>query len=60
MPSRLYHDLNLVAVHPRLKKPGSRSTVDEHLPPEALAYKMQDPQWCLKQAEDGRARLSCG
>jgi len=21
------------------------------MPPEALAYKMQDPQWCLKQAE---------
>ena len=41
----------LVAVHPRLKKSGLKSTVDEHLPPEALAYKMQDPQWCLKQAE---------
>jgi len=48
---KLYYDLNMVAIHPRLKKPGSRSTVDEHLPPEALAYKMQDPQWCLKQAE---------
>lgn len=48
---KIYQDLNLVAVHPRLKKPGSKSTVDEHLPPEALAYKMQDPQWCLKQAE---------
>jgi len=48
---KLYHDLNLVAVHPRLKKPGLKSTVDEHLPPEALAYKMQDPQWCLKQAK---------
>ena len=21
------------------------------MPPEALAYKMQDPQWCLKQAK---------
>jgi transposase len=48
---KLYHDLNLVAVHPRLRKPGMKSTVDEHLPPEALAYKMQDPQWCLKQAK---------
>ena len=47
----LYNDLKLVAVHPRLKRPGNRSTVDEHMPPEALAYKMQDPQWCLKQAE---------
>jgi transposase len=48
---RLYHDLRLVASHPRLKQAGQRSTVDEHMPPEALAYKMQDPQWCLKQAE---------
>ena len=47
----LYHDLKLVATHPRLTRPGQRSTVDEHMPPEALAYKMQDPQWCLKQAE---------
>lgn len=48
---KLYHDIKLVATHPRLKRPGQRSTVDEHMPPEALAYKMQDPQWCLKQAE---------
>jgi hypothetical protein len=48
---RLYSKLKLVAVHPRLHRPGQRSTVDEHMPPEALAYKMQDPQWCLKQAE---------
>jgi hypothetical protein len=48
---KIYHDLNLVAIHPRKKKPGLKSTVDEHLPPEALAYKMQDPQWCLRQAE---------
>jgi len=26
--------------------------MDDHLPPEALAYKMQDPQWCLKQAQE--------
>lgn len=48
---KLYHDLGLVAVHPRLRKPGDRSTVEDHLPPEAVAYRMRDPQWCLKQAE---------
>ena len=42
----------MVALHPRLFKPGQRSTIDDHLPPNALAYKMQDPQWCLKQAEE--------
>lgn len=46
----IFHDHQLVAVHPRLRQPGDRSTVDEHLPPEAIAYKMRDPQWCLKQA----------
>jgi len=48
---QLYQDLKLVATHRRLNRAGQRSTVDEHMPPEALAYKMQDPQWCLKQAE---------
>jgi len=49
---KLYHDLKLVAVHPRLKAPGLRSTVDEHMPPEAIAFKLQDPQWCLRQAAE--------
>ena len=48
---RIYRDHELVATHPRLFKPGSRSTIDDHMPPEALAYKMRDPQWCLKQAQ---------
>lgn len=48
---QIFHQLELVAVHPRLLSPGKRSTIDEHYPPEAIAYKMQDPQWCLKQAE---------
>lgn len=48
---KLFLDLALVAIHPRLSHPGDRSTIDEHMPPEALTYKMQDPQWCLKQAE---------
>ena len=54
---KLFHNLELVAMHPRLQRPGMRSTVDDHLPPEALAYKMQDPQWCLKQA--GRIGPGC-
>jgi len=47
---RIYLDHELKAIHPKQQHPGERSTLDEHLPPEALAYKMQDPQWCLKQA----------
>jgi transposase len=48
---KIFYNLELVAVHPRLRRPGTRSTVREHLPPEAVAYLMRDPQWCLKEAE---------
>jgi len=47
---RIYKDHELVAVHPRLMKHGSRSSLNEHLPPNALAYCMRDSQWCLEQA----------
>lgn len=49
---RIYHQHVLCATHPRLKHPGQRSTLDEHLPPEHIAFKMRDPQWCLAQAEE--------
>ena len=49
---RVFRDHELVAVHGRRFKPGS-STLDEHLPPEALAYKMQGPQ-CVPDAGPGR------
>ena len=48
---RLFREQEMVAIHPRLFRPGQRSTLPEHLPPEALAYSMQDPQWCLRQAQ---------
>jgi transposase len=48
---RLYQDHTLITAHPRLFKPGERHTLDEHLPPNALAYSMQDSQWCLEQAK---------
>ena len=48
---RIYQNHNMVAVHPRKNTPGARATVTEHLPPEARAFLMRDPQWCLKQAQ---------
>jgi len=48
---RIYLGHELVAIHPRLFKPGNRSTVHDHLPPDAQAYFMRDPQWCLAQAK---------
>ncbi len=48
---KLYRDLELVATHPRLREAGAQSTIDDHLPPQARAYKQHDSQWCLEQAE---------
>ena len=47
---RVFREQQLVAVHSRGNRPGARSTVTDHLPPEARAYLMLDPQWCLKQS----------
>jgi len=47
---RIYRDHEMVAVHPRLFRPGDRSTQDDHLPPRAIAWKMHNPQWCLEQS----------
>ena len=35
---RLYRDHELVATHPHQQRPGARATVDDHMPPNALAY----------------------
>lgn len=47
----IYKDHHLVATHPRRFKPGQKSTNNDHYPPEAQAYMMRDPQWCLAQAD---------
>ncbi|MBX3671300.1 MAG: hypothetical protein KF778_23125 [Rhodocyclaceae bacterium] len=47
---RAYHEHELVATHRRCTRPGERSTVEDHLPPQAQAYFLRDPQWCLAQA----------
>lgn len=48
---KLYREHELIAVHPRQRIPGARHTLTEHLPPEAIAYRLRDPQWCLTQAQ---------
>lgn len=47
---KIFKDHELLAIHPRLTKPGGKSTIQDHQPPEAVAYLMHDPQWCLEQA----------
>ena len=54
---QIFYDNELVAIHSRLSRPGSKATVQEHQPPEAQAYIMHDPQWCLAQAE--KVGLAC-
>jgi hypothetical protein len=46
----LYQDHQLVAAHPRATLPGQRRTVRDHLPPEALAWTLAEPQHCLTVA----------
>ena len=46
---QVYEGHEMVATHPRLGA-GERSTVDDHLPPEALAYKRRNPDWCRERA----------
>lgn len=47
---QLYAEHLLVASHPRLTRAGERSTVEDHLPPEARAFRRQDPLWCREEA----------
>ncbi len=47
----LHRDHEQVASHPRQTRPDARSTVADHLPPAALAWSLQDTQWCLREAE---------
>lgn len=49
--AQAFHAHQLVATHPRLHQAGQRSTLPDHLPPEAVAYLQQDGCWCLAQAE---------
>lgn len=48
---KLYREHELVAAHARQPHPGSRSTVTDHLSPEAQAWQMQGVEWCLREAE---------
>lgn len=48
---QLFHQHELVATHPRLRKAGTRSTVRDHQPPAAQAWLEHDPQRCLSQAK---------
>ena len=48
---RLFLAHLLVATHPRALAPGQRSTLPDHLPLQALAWSLADPQHCRAAAE---------
>lgn len=47
---QIYREQERVATHVRTSS-NRRSTVRDHLPPEALAWSMADPQHCLRESE---------
>lgn len=47
----VFQEHQLVATHPRATVAGQRATLADHLPPEALAWSLADPQHCLTAAE---------
>ena len=47
----VYREHEQVAAHPRHTRAGHRETLPDHMPPEALAWRLQDTQWCLRTAE---------
>lgn len=46
----LYHEHELVATHVRASRPGTRSTVEAHLPEAHRAWRMATPEYCRAQA----------
>ncbi|CAD6561126.1 hypothetical protein LMG28727_07349 [Paraburkholderia kirstenboschensis] len=54
---QLFHQHELIATHPRLRKAGERHTVRDHQPPAAQAWLEHDRQWCLARAKE--IGLSC-
>jgi transposase len=49
---QIFHRHELVASHPRCRRPGDSSTVTDHLPPESQAFLRMTPVWCCEQAEE--------
>jgi len=47
----VYREHECVATHVRAARRGSARTLPDHMPPEALAWRLQDTQWCLREAE---------
>ena len=49
---QIFHHHELLASHPRCRRPGESSTVCDHLPPEAQAFLRMTPPWCREKADE--------
>ncbi len=47
----LYHDWERIATHP-WGRPGTRRTIDDHYPPDKLAFLMATPTYCRRRAKE--------
>lgn len=47
----VFHDYERVASH-RWGRPGTRRTIDDHYPPDKLAYLMATPRYCQRRAKE--------
>ena len=47
----IYQNYRQIALHARSRKPGTRSSVRDHLPPHAQAFFAHDREWCVQQAQ---------
>ena len=48
----ILHEEQVVASHILATKPGTRRTVQDHMPEPYRAWKMRAPQWCISQAQE--------
>ena len=48
----IFQDHQQVAMHCKAKRKGEWVTVNEHLPPEKVAYLMHTPTWCYNKAKE--------
>jgi hypothetical protein len=49
---QLFHEHELAATHVRSTRPGTWSTLQDHLPPDKVIFLTQSPPWCRQRAAE--------
>ena len=49
---RIFYEHKQMAMHLRAKRKGERVTLQDHLPPDKVAYRMKTPSWCRERAKE--------